>query len=91
MTLLLFNLLVAIFSDVYGRIKENEEAYAYMNKNQLILDLETFMANISFWKWKNYAAIGRWKIYNKDLVLGRPDQSKPRHLRGLSHLITAQY
>jgi len=45
MSLLLFNLLIAIFSDVYGRVKEKELAYEYLQKNMLILDLETFISN----------------------------------------------
>jgi hypothetical protein len=40
------NLLISIFSDVYGRIKENEDAYAYMKMNEIILDLEVFMLNL---------------------------------------------
>ena len=43
MTMLMFNLLVAIFTDLYDEIKENERAIELRLMNDAIVDVEFYI------------------------------------------------
>lgn len=42
-TLIIFNLLVAIFTDTYDEIKQNEKAIELKMMNEVIMDMESYM------------------------------------------------
>lgn len=48
--MVLFNLIVSIFTDVYGTIKENKEAYDMEVLNEVTMDVENFCYILLFYR-----------------------------------------
>lgn len=55
-TVVLFNLIVSIFTDVYGTIKENMEAYDIEVLNEVTMDVEVYCHWLFYWRsfYKKY-------------------------------------
>jgi hypothetical protein len=55
-SMVLFNLTVSIFTDVYGTILENNEAYDVEVLNEVTMDVEVFTYWFLFWRssYKKY-------------------------------------
>jgi len=44
LSMLMFNLLVSIFTDAYGVLKEKEEANKYLQMNMILFDLDLMVS-----------------------------------------------